>query len=162
MLARLDQEDEPFVATDEEALIAREALAKLKPLAAGKTDIKLQVSKKAADTVVPLPARALGMIVDLLTAVAERTPVSIIPHEAELTTQQAADFLNVSRPFFVGLLDKGEIPHRSGGHASPRADVGSDGLQEEERRRAKGCDCTHGRGVPKNLGFHDFASHCCS
>ena len=53
MLALSDQIKEPFVATDEEALIAREALAKLKPLAEAKTDIKLRVAEKA-DVVVPL------------------------------------------------------------------------------------------------------------
>jgi excisionase family DNA binding protein len=111
MLARLDEEREPFVATEEEALIAREALAKLKPLAEAKTDIKLRVMGKA-DVVVPLPARAVEIIVDLLRAIMERKPFSVLPHEAELTTRQAADFLNVSRPYLVGLLDKGEIPHR--------------------------------------------------
>lgn len=110
MLALLDQE-EPFVATEEEALIAREAFAKLKPLAEAKTDIKLRVVEQA-DIVVPLPARAVEIIVGFLHAMVERKPFSVIPHAAELTTKQAADFLNVSRPFLVGLLDKGEIPHR--------------------------------------------------
>jgi excisionase family DNA binding protein len=117
MLALLDQEREPFVATEAEALIASEALAKLKPLAEAKTDIKLRVGEKgAADIVVPLPAIAVTAIVDFLMAMVERTPFSVIPHAAELTTQQAADFLNVSRPYLVGLLDKGEIPHRMVGN----------------------------------------------
>jgi excisionase family DNA binding protein len=112
MLALLDQTKEPFVATEEEALIAREAVNKLKPLADAKTDIKLRIAEKGADVVVPLPARAVDTIIGFLMAMAERKPFSVIPHSAELTTKQAADFLNVSRPYLVGLLDRGEIPHR--------------------------------------------------
>jgi excisionase family DNA binding protein len=111
MLALLDQEKQPIVVTDEEALIAREALGKLKPLAEAKTDVKIRVLEKP-EVVVPLPALAVEFVVDFLTAMVERKPFSVIPHAAELTTQQAADFLNVSRPFLVKLLDKGEIPHR--------------------------------------------------
>jgi len=110
MLAPHDQRHEPLTATDEEALAAREALAKLKSVAAEGTEIGLRVARKP--DVVPLPARAVALIVDVLTAMADRKPVSVVPHEAELTTKQAADFLNVSRPYLVGLLDKGEIKHR--------------------------------------------------
>jgi len=52
------------------------------------------------------------MIVEILTAMAERKPISLIPPAAELTTQQAADFLNVSRPHLVSLLEKEQVPHR--------------------------------------------------
>jgi excisionase family DNA binding protein len=111
MLALLDQGDGPFVADEAEATIARVAAERLKAVAKAKQDIKIVVQDDAK-IVVPLPARAVEMIVYMLNTMAERTPISIIPHEAELTTQQAADFLNVSRPFLTKLLDAGEINHR--------------------------------------------------
>jgi excisionase family DNA binding protein len=116
MLALMDQVREPLVATDEEAVIAQEAVEKLSAVALASLDVRVRVAeKKGADIVVPLPARAVKMIVAVLTAMAERKPISLIPHTAELTTQQASDFLNVSRPYLVGLLEKGQIPFRKVG-----------------------------------------------
>jgi excisionase family DNA binding protein len=109
-----DQIQEPFVATEEEALIAKEAAAKLRPVADANTDVRVRVVGKA-DVVVPLPARVVKLVVELLLVMAEGKPVSFIPHQTELTTQQAADFLNVSRPYLVGLLEKNQIPYRKVG-----------------------------------------------
>ena len=110
MLALLDQR-EPFVPTDAESLIAKEAVAKLRPFVRAGVDVKIRMVERTG-IVVPLPARAVALIVELLQAIAEGKAFSLIPHGAELTTNQAAEFLNVSRPFLVGLLEKNEIPYR--------------------------------------------------
>ena len=64
-----------------------------------------------------LPSAVKTLLTHLLTEMSRGNAVTIIPIHAELTTQEAADFLNISRPFLIGLLDKGEIKfHTVGTH----------------------------------------------
>ena len=66
---------------------------------------------------VSIPTSALRLLLDVLTEIGQANAASIIPIHAELTTQEPADVLNVSRPFLVQLLEKGDIPfHKIGTH----------------------------------------------
>ncbi len=65
----------------------------------------------------PLPKDVLTLLQQLLAILASGDAVSILPVQKELTTQQAANLLNVSRQYLVQLLDEGKIPHhRTGTH----------------------------------------------
>lgn len=68
-----------------------------------------------------LPPKVLRLFADLLGSLAQGKGVAIMPKELDITTQEAAMFLNVSRPYFVGLLETGKIPfHKVGTHRRVR------------------------------------------
>jgi excisionase family DNA binding protein len=52
------------------------------------------------------------LLVRLLSEMASGNAVTLIPVHAELTTQQAADLLGVSRPFVIKQIEEGKLPHR--------------------------------------------------
>ncbi|MBI3555742.1 MAG: excisionase family DNA-binding protein [Deltaproteobacteria bacterium] len=65
--------------------------------------------KRALDSHISIPPKAIEWMVQILKEVALGNAVTLIPIHAVMTTQQAADFLNVSRPFLISLLEKGDI-----------------------------------------------------
>jgi excisionase family DNA binding protein len=65
----------------------------------------------------PLPHSVYRVFEQVVHEMARGNAVRVLPIKAELSTQQAADLLNVSRPHLVKLLERGEIPfHRAGSH----------------------------------------------
>jgi excisionase family DNA binding protein len=73
--------------------------------------IKIEESKETVE----LPKAALEMLTAILSHMSEGKAISIVPSEVEITTQQAAEILNVSRPFIVKLLENGNIPFKKVG-----------------------------------------------
>lgn len=70
---------------------------------------------------IDLPISALHLLMDILAELADGNAVKIVPVHAELTTQEAADLLNVSRPHLVKLLEKNMLPfHKTGKHRRVR------------------------------------------
>ncbi len=74
------------------------------------------VGKDGVTHNVQLPTSAVKLMIEMLTQLGQGNSVSITPIHAELTTQEAADLLNMSRPTFIKLLDAGDIPHSRKGN----------------------------------------------
>lgn len=103
------------------SLKKREAAAVVKLrdfMRAGTTSARRHASLRAPDgRELEIPPSIYRVLAAAVSAMADGHAVSIVPVHHELTTRQAADLLNVSRPHLVKLLDAGDIPHhRTGSH----------------------------------------------
>lgn len=92
---------DPIIPSDQDTVIAASA--------------RLAIAAGQNITMRDLPPVVSRLLVDILKETEIGNAVALVPVEAEITTQQAADLLNVSRPFVVGLIEKGTLAGRAVG-----------------------------------------------
>ena len=126
--------------TEADARQARESLQRISDiLTSGMSDLSIRIQndeQTGADII--LPASVLRLLKDILAEMAQGHAVALLPVQAELTTQQAADLLNVSRPYLIRLLEDSKIPFRLvGQHRRVRFDdlLAYQRKDDEDRRR---------------------------
>ena len=107
----------------QETVIARSSSEQLTQLAKrpGGRRFQLQVAGDKKQQSIDLPVPAVQLLSKILGHMAEGEAVTVVPTSKMLSTHEAADMLNVSRPFLIKLLDKGTIPcQRVGTHRRVR------------------------------------------
>ncbi len=122
MAAVLALGPDPVQPTEEVSALAADASRRLfRVIGSTQKETCVVRFENAPDEPVVLPSAAVRLLGALLTELAKGNAVTLVPYHAELTTQQAADLLNVSRPFLVSLLESGRLPfHKVGTHRRVR------------------------------------------
>ena len=147
--------DDPVVPDADTAASAREADGRLAGLLSDgrpgdAVDLKLRVGGRS----VSLPAAAGRALAQVLRHLAAGEAVSVVPLAVELSTQQAADLLGVSRPFVASLLDAGEIPSRRvGTHRRVRTTDLLAYKRDNDARRHEALEELVAEG--QEMGFYD-------
>lgn len=131
------QPDEEDVTTADAAL--EHVTAYLARHPKGPAQVRLLVEDDQDELVVP--RGAVELLARILAHMAAGQGVTVVPAHAELTTQQAADLLNVSRPHLIGLLEAGAIEYRKvGKHRRVTASSLLQYMRADDQRRRDAAD----------------------
>lgn len=101
--------------TPQDQQVARESLPMLAQAIAQRRSEGVSIQIQPSNFSFTIPAKALQLLAVILSSMAQGKAVSLIPSDSEVSTQQAADLLNVSRPHLVKLLEAGVIAHKKVG-----------------------------------------------
>lgn len=125
MATQTSENAEALTPTPTEARLAQEAaqrLAKSKGTRGRVVRLCVEHPGKPAESIA-IPRAAFQLLLATLNEMGRGNAITLVPLRSELTTQQAADLLNVSRPFLIGLLEDRKIPFRLvGQHRRVRLD----------------------------------------
>jgi len=101
-----------------------------------------------------LPRQALSLLRDLLTEMAQGNAVTVVPTHAELTTQEAANILNISRPYLVKLLENDVIPFtKTGTHRRIRYQTLMEYKQQRDEESRSALDELADQAQELDMGY---------
>ena len=124
--------------------LARAALVRMRPVlddAKLADDQPITITVAGGPEAIVVPRSVLDLLVRVLGSLSAGEGITVVPAHAELTTQQAADLLNVSRPHLVKLLSEGTIEHRTvGTHRRVLAQSLMDYMRIDDQRRGAAAD----------------------
>ncbi len=148
--------NKPIIPTEAEIKLSQESSRFLAPLIQDRAStIQVKIVKDdGKEQEVVLPAATFHLLVDILSQMAQGNAVTIVPIHAELTTQEAADILNVSRPFLIKLIESQEIPCRKvGRHRRIRFADLMDYKQKTDSQRTQALDELAAQAQELNMGY---------
>jgi excisionase family DNA binding protein len=105
----------PEIPSEAEAELAKQTKDILAQGLGKNAVLDLRAMNFASEPTVKIPASAARLLVQILDEMSRGNAVKIVPVHAELTTQEAADLLNLSRPTLIQILEQGQIPFRKVG-----------------------------------------------
>lgn len=97
------------IPTKHERQLALDSFNKLQTTLKGLTSEIAEIEIEETQEKIKIPLEALQLFAEILDAMGQGKPISIVPLATEMTTQAAAEFLGCSRPHLVKLLEQGEI-----------------------------------------------------
>ncbi|MFO1405624.1 MAG: helix-turn-helix domain-containing protein [Azonexus sp.] len=149
------QQGLPQLPTEKEVALAKEGSRELSMVMNTPDETQeITICMGHSEQRVHLPASAVQMLMDILVNISQGNAVQVVPVHAELTTQQAADILMVSRPYLVKLLDEKKIEHRKvGSHRRIRYNDLLKFKEQEERARKAVLDELAAEAQELDMGY---------
>lgn len=144
---------EPIAPTANEMKLATESVSRLaRAVKNRRQSVRVQI--ESDQEAIAIPMSAFRLFANILAEMAKGNAVTLIPIHAELTTQQAADLLNVSRPYLVRLIEEGTLPARTvGTHRRVRFEDLMRYKHETRALRLKALEELSAQAQELNLGY---------
>ena len=135
-----------------EAAVAKESSRTLAPHV-GTKPLRLRLGDGKGEELI-LPSGVAKLLLDVLTEMSHGNAVTVAPVQAELTTNQAAELLNVSRPYLTKLLEDGVISFRKvGTHHRVRLEDVLAYKQSEDARRLRALEELAAQAQELKMGY---------